>query len=110
VFVNYGLLLSTRNESELAGVLAHEIAHVTQHHIARAIKAQSQQAITSAAAILAAIVLGAIGGGGGGQAIEGGMAAAQGLAAQQQINFTRSNEEEADRVRIASLYAGGLHT
>ena len=110
VFVNYGLLLSTRSESELAGVLAHEIAHVTQHHIARAIKAQSQQAITSAAAILAAIVLGAIGGGGGGQALEGGMAAAQGLSAQQQINFTRSNEEEADRVGIGYLYAAGFNT
>ena len=110
VFVNYGLLLATRNESELAGVLAHEIAHVTQHHIARSVKAQSQQAITSAAAILAAILLGAIGGGGGGQAIEGGMAAAQGLAVQQQINFTRSNEEEADRVGIGYLYAAGFNT
>ena len=110
MFVNYGLLLATRNESELAGVLAHEMAHVTQHHIARAIKAQSQQAITSAAALLAAILLGAIGGGGSGQAIEGGMAAAQGLAAQQQINFTRSNEEEADRVGIEYLYGAGFNT
>ena len=110
VFVNYGLVLATRNESELAAVLAHEISHVTQHHIARAIKAQSQQAITSAAAMLAAILLGALGGGGSGQAIEGGMAAAQGLAAQQQINFTRSNEEEADRVGMEYLYGAGFDT
>ncbi len=109
VFVDYGLVLATRNESELAGVMAHEIAHVTQHHIARAIKAQSQQAITSAAAVLAAIILGAIGGGGGGQAIEGGMAAAQGIAVQQQINFTRDNEEEADRVGIGYLMAAGYN-
>jgi predicted Zn-dependent protease len=109
VFVDYGLILATRNESELAGVMAHEIAHVTQHHIARAVRAQSQQAITSAAAILAAIILGAIGGGGGGQAIEGGMAAAQGIAAQQQINFTRDNEEEADRVGIGYLMSAGFN-
>ena len=43
VFINYGLILATDSESELASVLGHEIAHVTQHHIARAIRAQSQQ-------------------------------------------------------------------
>src|SRR5437870_4488262 len=94
VFVNYGLVLATGSESELASVMAHEIAHVTQHHIARQIKAQSQQSITSTAAILAAILLGAIGG--GGQAIEGGIMAAQGMAIQQRINFSRDNEAEAD--------------
>jgi beta-barrel assembly-enhancing protease len=110
MFVQYGLVLATHNESELAGVLAHEMAHITQHHLARSVTAQSQQAITSAAAMLAAIILGAVGGGGGGQAIEGGMAAAQGLAAQQQINYTRSNEEEADRVGIGYLYSAGFNT
>jgi predicted Zn-dependent protease len=109
IFVNYGLILATRSESELAGVMAHEIAHVAQHHIIREIHAQSQQALTSAAALLAAIILGAVGGGGGGQAIEGGMAAAQGLAAQQQINFTRDNEVEADRVGIGYLIAAGYN-
>src|SRR5262249_15709253 len=94
VFLHQGLMLATSTESELASAMAHEIAYVTQHHIARQIRAQGQQSITSTAAILAAILLGAIG---GGQAIEGGIAAAQGLAAQQQINFTRDNEMEADR-------------
>jgi predicted Zn-dependent protease len=60
--------------------------------------------------MLAAIVLGAIGGGGGGQAIEGGMAAMQGLQAQQQLNFTRDNESEADRVGIETLAAAGFDT
>ena len=110
VFINYGLVLATRSESELASVMGHEIAHVTQHHAIRAIHAQSQQALTSAAAILAAIILGAIGGGGGGQAIEGGMAAAQGLAIQQQINYTRDNEEEADRIGIGYLAGAGFNT
>lgn len=105
VFIHQGLVLATAAESELASVMAHEIAHVTQHHIARQIRAQSQQAMTSAAAILAAILLGAAG---GGQAIEGGIAAAQGLAAQQQINFTRDNEMEADRVGIGYLAGAGF--
>ena len=108
ICVNYGLILSTRNESELASVMAHEMAHVTQHHIARQIKAQSQQTLTTAAAMLAAILLGAVGG--GGQAIEGGIAAAQGLAVQQQINFTRDNEAEADRVGIGFLSGAGFDT
>jgi len=109
VFVNYGLILATKNESELASVLGHEIAHVTQHHIARAIQAQSRQSITTMAAMLAAILLGAVGHGGG-QAVEGGIAAAQGLAVQQQINFTRENEEEADRVGIGYLAGAGFDT
>lgn len=111
VFINYGLILATNSESELASVLGHEIAHVTQHHIARAIRAQSQQSMTTMAAMLAAILLGALGGGhGGGQVIEGGIAAAQGLAAQQQINFTRGEEEEADRVGIGYLAGAGFDT
>jgi predicted Zn-dependent protease len=89
VFIHQGLFLATSTESELASVMAHEIAHVTQHHIARAIRNQSQQALTTAAAMLAAILLGAAG---GGQAVEGGIIAAQGLSMQQQINFTRDNE------------------
>jgi beta-barrel assembly-enhancing protease len=109
VFVNYGLILATNSESELASVLGHEIAHVTQHHIARAIRAQSQQSMTTMAAMLAAILLGAMSHGGG-QAIEGGIAAAQGIAAQQQINFTRDEEAEADRVGIGYLAGAGFDT
>src|SRR5882672_1342791 len=109
ICINAGLIIQTHSESELASVMAHEMAHVTQHHIARAIRAQSQQSLTTAAAMLAAILLGTLGGGGG-QAIEGGIAAAQGLAVQQQINFTRDNEAEADRVGIGFLAGAGFDT
>jgi predicted Zn-dependent protease len=104
VFIHAGLLLATSTESELASVMAHEIAHVTQHHTARQIRAQSTQAMTSVAAMLGAIILGAIG---GGQAAEGAIAAAQGMSAQAQINFSRDNEAEADRVGIGYLSAAG---
>jgi beta-barrel assembly-enhancing protease len=105
VFINAGLLLASSTESELAGVMAHETAHVTQHHIARMINDQSKQSLTTAAALLGAILLGALG---GGQAVEGGIAAAEGLAAQHQINFTRDNEWEADRVGIGFLAGAGF--
>ena len=105
--MNYGTVLATRNESELASVMGHEIAHVTQRHIARTVKAQSKQSITAAAAILAAILVGAVGGGGP-DAMQGAIAMAQGAAAQQQVNFTRSNEYEADRVGIGYVAAAGF--
>lgn len=99
--VHTGLIEATRNEDELAGVLAHEIAHVTQRHIARAIHANSRQSILTTALMLGAMILGAAGG--SGDAVQGAMAVAQGTAAQQQINFTRSNEYEADRIGIGAL-------
>jgi predicted Zn-dependent protease len=106
VFFNAGLVLATENESELAGVMAHETAHITQHHIARMLADQSRQSLTTAAAMIGAILLGALGG--GGQAVEGGIVAAQGLAVQHQINFTRDNEWEADRVGIGYLAGAGF--
>lgn len=104
--VNYGTVLATRNESELASVIGHEIAHVTQRHIARTIRAQGQQSIAQTAAILAAVLIGAMAGGGG--AMEGAIAIAQGAAAQQQVNFTRGNEYEADRVGIGFVAGAGF--
>lgn len=105
IFVNSGLFLATSNESELAAVMAHETAHVTQHHIARFLRKESQQSLVNAAAMLGAILLGAMA---GGQAAEGGIMAAQGMAAQQQINFTRDNEMEADRVGISYMEGAGF--
>jgi predicted Zn-dependent protease len=104
--VNYGLVLSTRNEAQLAGVLAHEVAHVTQRHVARRVRAQGRQSIAMVAGILAAILVGAATG--SSDAALGGISMAQGAAMQQQINFTRSNENEADRVGMGFLAAAGF--
>ena len=104
--VNYGLVLATRNEAQLAGVLAHEIAHVTQRHIARRVRSQGRQSIATMAAILASVLVGAATG--SGDAMMGGIAMAQGTAMQQQINFTRANENEADRVGMSFLAAAGF--
>lgn len=104
--VHTGLLEATRNEDELAGVLAHEVSHVTQRHIARSVHSSQRQSIVTMAIMLGAILAAAAGA--DGDAVGGAMAVAQGTAAQQQINFTRSNEYEADRVGIAALANAGF--
>jgi len=101
--VNSGLIVAAEDESELAGVLAHEISHVTQHHLARAFEAQQGLSLPSMAAMLAGILIGT-------QNSQAGMAAISAVAAggaQYQINFTRENEKEADRVGIQTLAQSG---
>ena len=105
--VNAGLLLTSETESELAGVLAHEVAHVTQRHIARSIYDSQRFSVLNMAAMLAAVLLGAatdI----GGEATTGLITAAQAAGIQRQINFTRSNEHEADRVGMETLSSAGF--
>ena len=105
--VNSGLVLTSETESELAGVLAHEISHVTQRHIARAAYDNQRNSIMSMAAMLAALVLGAASDMPS-DAMQGVVTASQALAAQRQINFTRANEHEADRIGIELLAGAGF--
>ncbi len=96
-----GLILATQSESELASVVAHEIAHVTQKHLLRAFDAANQMSGKTAALILAAILVGVTT-----SNADAGIALASGVQAsaiQQQINFTRSNEQEADNEGIRIL-------
>jgi len=97
--INSGLILNSESESELASVIAHEIAHVTQRHIYRAYEAANRMTLPAAAAMIAAIIVAT-------QAPEmgiGAVSAIQAGSAQMQINFTRDNEQEADRVGLQSL-------
>ncbi|MDP2903891.1 MAG: M48 family metalloprotease, partial [Methylovulum sp.] len=97
--VNSGLMLMTEAESELASVIAHEIGHVTQRHLFRAAEAAGRLSVPMMAATLAAILLGT-------QSAAMGQAAIMAIQAgsvQFQINFTRENEEEADRVGMQTL-------
>lgn len=105
--INSGLILASETESELAGVLAHEISHVTQRHIARSAYDNQRTSIVSMATMLAALVLGAAADMPS-DAMQGVVTASQALAAQRQINFTRSNEHEADRVGIELLANSGF--
>jgi beta-barrel assembly-enhancing protease len=102
--VHSGLIQTAESESELAAVLAHEMAHITQRHMARAYENAGKLSIPTAAALLAAILIGTR----SSQAGQAAMAATTAGNAQMQINFTRSNEQEADDIGIRILYASGF--
>lgn len=106
--VNTGTILLTQTESELASVLGHEITHVTQHHIARSILNQRDVLLTSLAALAAAVLAARSRSNSSGDVAQAAMASAQGLAIQSQINFTRQNEEEADRLGFERTYRAGF--
>jgi predicted Zn-dependent protease len=100
-----GLVLASETESELAAVMAHEIAHVTQDHLMRSFEEQKRLSGPAAALLIAAAILGAqVDTSIGAAAITG----IQAAAAQRQINFTRENEKEADRIGIETLASAGF--
>jgi len=99
VGVNVGLIDAMQLEGQLAAVVAHEVAHVTQRHHARAFALGARNNMSAAAAILAAIVIGQASPQAGQAALAAGLAATQ----QSQVNFTRANEVEADRIGIEIL-------
>jgi predicted Zn-dependent protease len=107
IMINSGLFLATTNENELAGVLAHETAHVTQRHLVRGMIDQTHTGLLATAAMLAAIVLGATAGRGDPNVMEGAVLGAQSAAIQHQINYTRTQEFEADRIGIGTMAAAG---
>jgi len=106
--VNTGLILLAQSESQLASVLAHEISHVTQHHITRGMANQQNVLLTTLGGLALAILAAKAGGSNSGQVTSAAIAGTQALAAQQQINFTRENEYEADRVGFSRLVAAGF--
>jgi beta-barrel assembly-enhancing protease len=107
VAIQSGLILATRNENELAGVLAHETSHVTQRHIVRQIVDQGHESLLATAAMLAAVLMGATAGRGSPDAVEGAILAGQSAMIQHQINYTRSSESEADRIGISTMAEAG---
>lgn len=102
--INSQLILASENESELAAVMAHEIAHVRLHHLYSMIEHQKQMRIPMLASLLASIALGVLNPTLGTGAL---MASLSGFS-QDNINFTRSKEKEADRIGIDMLIKSGL--
>jgi len=103
--VNAGLLLTTQSESELASVLSHEIAHVTQHHTARMIAGQQGDSLASMAAIAIAILAARS----NPQASQAAIVGMQAGSIQRQLNFTRTHEQEADRIGLEILQKSGFN-
>lgn len=106
--MNAGLVLTAEREDEVAAVLSHEIAHVTQQHVLRGVERAQRDQIPILLGMLAAIVAAqAAGGSSSGDASQAAIASAMGLMQQRQIDYTRSNESEADRVGIRTLDRAG---
>ncbi len=102
--VHSALILAAQTESELASVLAHEIGHVAQRHIARMIGSQKQDAlIPIAAMILAALLMRSNPDAAMAMAIGG-----EGFMVQRQLDFSQNAEREADRVGLQILRDGGF--
>ena len=97
--VHTGLLLSAHTEDELASVLAHEIAHVTQRHLVRAFQDSQRMSLPTMGALIAAIVLG----GANPQVGEAVLATAVANNAQQQLTHSRGSEQEADNIGLDML-------
>ena len=102
--VHTGLLLAAESESELASVLGHEIAHVTQRHIAQILGKQSQAGMAMLASLLVAILAARS----NSQVSEAAIAAGSAGALQSQLGYTRDYEREADRVGLQTLEAAGF--
>ena len=104
IAVNAGLVVITESESELAAVLAHEIAHVTQRHLAQLIERSGLASLATLASVFASIVIAT-------QNPEAGQAAIAATAAgaqQSALRFSREKEMEADRTGMALLHQAGF--
>ena len=101
--VHTGLITAAETESELAGVLAHEISHVTQRHLARLFNKQSQMSIP----MMAAMALALLAARNNSQVGIGGIAAVSAASVQSQLNYSRDFEREADRLGLSLLDRSG---
>ena len=104
--VHTGLILASQNESELAGVLGHEIAHVLQRHQARGMAGQKGSAIASLAALAVAIL--AARGSSSSQVPEAALATASAINIQGQLDYSREFEREADRMGLGNMERAGF--
>jgi predicted Zn-dependent protease len=102
--VHTGLIRAAESESEVASVLGHEVAHVTQRHIARLFQQQQQAGLAS----LAAIALAVLAARSSPDLAAAAMAGAQYATLQTRLNFTRDNEREADRIGVQILERSGF--
>lgn len=101
ITLHTGLITTTKHEAQLASVVAHEIAHITQSHMARMVARSKRQNIPAMASILAAILL-------GGQLGQAALVATQAGILERQLSYSRGFEEEADAIGINTLAEAGF--
>lgn len=102
VGVHTGLFLYAESEAQMASVLSHELAHLSQRHFARGVEKQQKASLPTMAAMLASLVLAATAGGDAGLAA---LTATQAAALDSQLRFSRQNEQEADRIGMLTMVA-----
>ena len=102
--VNTGTVLTAQTESELAAVISHEIAHVTQNHLARQISKEKQNTVP----MLVAMAIGILAARSNSSVGMGAVAGAQAGAIQAQLAYTRDFEREADRLGYQTLEKAGF--
>lgn len=99
-----GLFTFADTEAQMASVISHELAHLSQRHFARSVEQQRRSAIPTMAGLLASIVLAATAGGDAGMAA---MTATQAANLQNRLRYSRQNEQEADRIGMETLAEAG---
>ena len=105
--VNSGLIAAAGNENELAAVVAHEIGHIEQRHIARMIGVEKQASLWNIAALAVALLAARSNSNSAGNAVQAAVAGGQGLQLNQMLAFSRDAEREADRVGLQLLSSTG---
>ena len=102
--VHTGLILGANSESELASVLGHEIGHVTQHHLARMLASQKSDTFKNIAGIALALLMARS----NPQLASGALTTVSAASVQNQLDYTREHEREADRIGLQILDSGGF--
>ena len=97
--VNSGIIKKTKTEAELAGVLAHEIAHVKARHLSRMYEKSSTIDLSTALSVITAVVAGMY----DSSTISKSLLSTQALETQKTINYIRAHEYEADRMAVKIL-------
>jgi predicted Zn-dependent protease len=104
--VHSGLIVAAQSESELASVIAHEISHVTQRHIARLYSKRGEMSVIA----IASLIIAALAARGNGQAAQAAVVGGQAATVASQLAYTRDFEREADRIGIQMLDGAGFDT
>ena len=108
VGVHLGLIAMAATRDELASVLAHEMSHVTQRHIARSIASSKRASMLSIASLIVGVLVASRSGRSGGDVANAAITGGQALAAQGQLNFSRDMEREADRIGMQAMQGAGF--
>ncbi len=104
--LNAGLITSARNMDEVAGVMAHEVAHVSQRHYSRSQEAFKGQGLLTLAGLLVGALVASQADGDVGTAV---MLGTQAALMDKQLNYSRNQEREADRIGMQYMYSAGYN-